>query len=187
MDQNLIPWRERNQAAKPVGEIFVVDDDKDLREVVAITLAAQGFPVKTFEDGNAFLRVAEERVPICVFLDIVMPQRSGLEILEELRARRYSAPIILTSARDDFPTVVKAMRSGAHDYIKKPFEPHELVPRVRNVVDMWLSRMETTNPLDIRANENREWFRLTPIEKDMLLLMRLMDTYKEEPTAFPRS
>ena len=185
MDQNLIPWRERNQAAKPVGEIFVVDDDKDLREVVAITLAAQGFPVKTFEDGNAFLRVAEERVPICVFLDIVMPQRSGLEILEELRARRYSAPIILTSARDDFPTVVKAMRSGAHDYIKKPFEPHELVPRVRNVVDMWLSRMETTNPLDIRANENREWFRLTPIEKDMLLLMRLMGNSNEERAAFP--
>src|ERR1700722_7111443 len=143
MDQNLIPWRERNQAAKPVGEIFVVDDDKDLREVVAITLAAQGFPVKTFEDGNAFLRVAEERVPICVFLDIVMPQRSGLEILQELRARGFSAPVVLTSARRRFPTGVKARRNRAPDYIRKPFEPHELVPRVRYVVDLWLSRMET--------------------------------------------
>jgi DNA-binding NtrC family response regulator len=46
MDHNLIPWRESYQAVKPVGEIFVVDDDKDIREVVAITLAAQGFPVR---------------------------------------------------------------------------------------------------------------------------------------------
>jgi FixJ family two-component response regulator len=129
--------------------------------------------------------VAKERVPICVFLDIVMPQRSGLEILQELRARRYSAPIILTSARDDFSTVVEAMRNGAHDFIKKPFDPHEVVPRVRNAVEMWLHRMETTNPLEIQANENREWFRLTPTEKDMLLLMRLMGNSNEERAAFP--
>src|ERR1700691_2123864 len=170
VDQNLIPWSESYQAVKPVGEIFVVDDDNDIREIVAITLAAQGFPVKTFEDGDAFLRAAGEHAPICVFLDIVMPHRSGLEVLRELRARRYSAPIILTSARDDIPTVVEAMRNGAHDYIKKPFDPQEVVPRVRNAVEMWLRRMETANPRDIQANENREWFRLTPMEKDMLLL-----------------
>jgi FixJ family two-component response regulator len=187
MNQNLIPWSESYQTVTPVGEIFVVDDDEDIREIVAITLARQGFPVKTFEDGEAFLRVAGERAPICVFLDIVMPQRSGLEVLQELRARRYCAPIILTSARDDVPTVVEAMRNGAHDYIKKPFDPQVVVPRVRNAVEMWLRRGETANPGDIQANENREWFRLTPIEKDMLLLMRLMDTHNEEPATFPRS
>ena len=187
MNQNLMPWNENYQASKRVGEIVVVDDDMDIREMVASTLARQGFPVKTFEDGDAFLRAAGESAPICVFLDIVMPQRSGLEVLQELRARRYSAPIILTSARDDFQTVVEAMRNGAHDYIKKPFDPQEVVPRVRNAVEMRLRQMETRSPWNAQANENREWFRLTPIEKDMLLLMRLMDTYKEEPTAFPRS
>jgi FixJ family two-component response regulator len=74
-------------------------------------LAAQGFPVKTFEDGDAFLQATTERVPICVFLDVVMPRRSGLEILREFRARRYWTPVFLTSARDDVQTVVEGMKN----------------------------------------------------------------------------
>jgi FixJ family two-component response regulator len=79
------------------------------------------------------------------------------------------------------------MKNGAHDYIKKPFDPYEVVPRVHSAVEMWLRRMETRNPLDIQTNENREWFRLTPNEKDMLLLMRLMESYNEKRATFPRS
>jgi two-component system response regulator FixJ len=118
VDQNLIPWSKNYQDVKPANEIFVVDDDKDIREILATTLTAEGFSVKTFEDGDAFLRAAGTRVPICVFLDVVMPQRSGLEILRELRERRYWTPVYLTSARDDFPTVVEAMKSGAHESVR---------------------------------------------------------------------
>jgi len=173
--QNMIPWSENHQDVRPVSEVYVVDDDKDMREILQGGLAAQGIPVKTFEDGDTFLQATKERVPICVFLDVVMPQRSGLEILRELRARRYWTPVFLTSARDDVQTVVEAMKNGAHDYIAKPFDPCELLPRVRNAVEMWLRRMETRGASDFSANENREWFRLTPSEKEMLLLMRLMD------------
>jgi FixJ family two-component response regulator len=187
MDQNLMPWSENYQDLKPVGEIYVIDDDKDTLEILEGTLAAQGFPVKTFEDGDTFLKAMGQRIPICIFLDVVMPRRSGLEVLKELRAQRYSAPVFLTSARDDIPTVVEAMKNGAHDYIKKPFDPYEVVPRVHSAVEMWLRRMETRNPLDIQTNENREWFRLTPNEKDMLLLMRLMESYNEKRATFPRS
>jgi two-component system response regulator FixJ len=176
MDQNLIPWSESYHDVKPTNEIFVVDDDENMREMLAITLKAEGFPVKTFEDGDAFLKAAATRVPICVFLDVVMPRRSGLEILRELRERRYWTPVYLTSARDDLPTVVEAMQSGAHDYIKKPFDPYGLVPRVHNAVEMWSRRERTMDPLDFRANGIREWFRVTPSERDMLMLMRLMDT-----------
>jgi DNA-binding response OmpR family regulator len=175
MDQSLIPRSENHQNVKFPSEIFVVDDDRDMREIVAHTFAAEGFPVTTFEDGESFLKTAETRVPICVFLDVVMPRRSGLEILRELRARRYQTPIFLTSARDDFPTVVEALKSGANDYIRKPFEPYALVPRVRNAVEMW-SRREQNDILDFRASEDCEWFRLTPSERDMLLLTRLIST-----------
>jgi FixJ family two-component response regulator len=176
MEQNLVPRSERHQDVKVVSEIYVVDDDKHMREILEGSLAAQGFPVKTFEDGDAFLQATTERVPICVFLDVVMPRRSGLEILREFRARRYWTPVFLTSARDDVQTVVEGMKNGAHDYIAKPVDPCELLPRVHNAVEMWLRRMETRGASDISANENREWFRLTPSEKEMLLLMRLMDT-----------
>jgi FixJ family two-component response regulator len=176
MEQNLVPSGESHQHVKPVGEIYVVDDDKHMREILEATLVAQGFPVKTFEEGDAFLEATTKLVPICVFLDLVMPRRSGLQILRELRARRYWIPVFLTSAMDDVQTVVEAMKNGAQDYIAKPFDPSELLPRVRNAVDMWLHRMEISDASDIWASENREWFRLTPSEKDMLLLMRLMDT-----------
>jgi len=176
MERDLIPLSEIHQNVKPVGEIYVVDDDSDMREILEGALAMQGFPVKTFEEGDAFLGAIAARVPICVFLDVVMPQRSGLEILRELRTRRYWTPVFLTSALEDVTTVVEAMRNGAHDYIRKPFDPSELIPRVRSAVEMWLRRVETNDGRDICANENREWFRLTPSEKETLLLMRLMAT-----------
>ena len=111
---------------------------KYMREILEDGLAAQGFPVRTFDDGDAFLQATTERIPICVFLDVVMPRRSGLEILQELRVRRYWTPVFLTSARADVQTVVEAMKNGAHDYIPKPFDPCALLPRVHNAVEMWL-------------------------------------------------
>ena len=79
-----------------------------------------------------------------------MPKRSGLEILKELRAQRFSTPTFLLSARDDIPTVVEAMKNGAHDYIRKPFEIDALAQRVRNSVDAWLSRERDSVNLTIR-------------------------------------
>ena len=117
MDQNLIPSSDY-QGVKPTGEIFVVDDDRDVRNMLAACLAPEGFPVTTFEDGDFFMTAARTRVPICVFLDVVLPKRSGLEILKELREQRFSTPTFLLSARDDIPTVVEAIKNGAHDFIK---------------------------------------------------------------------
>jgi FixJ family two-component response regulator len=68
------------------------------------------------------------------------------------------------------------MKNGAHDYIPKPIDPSELLPRVHDAVEMCLSRVEAKSASDVLASEPREWFRLTPSEKEMLLLMRLMDT-----------
>jgi two-component system, LuxR family, response regulator FixJ len=179
MNQNLIPWGESYQNVSPAREIFVVDDDENMRDILASTLATEGFPVTTFEDGDSFLRAASKRVPICVFLDIVMPRRSGLEILRELRARHYWTPVFITSALDDFPTVVEAMKCGAHDYIRKPFDQHAPALRVRSAVEAWLRREGERSALHVQGPENCEWFRLTPGEREMLLLIRLMDVKNE--------
>jgi two-component system, LuxR family, response regulator FixJ len=121
MLQELIPWSGSYQDVRPTAEIFVVDDDEHMRDLLAAALAPEGFPVTSFEDGDSFLEAAGTRVPVCVFLDVVMPRRSGLEVLKELRARQYWTPIILISARDDAQMVVEAMKNGAHDYLRKPF------------------------------------------------------------------
>jgi FixJ family two-component response regulator len=175
MDQSLIP-SSNYQDLKPTSEIFVVDDDRDIRQMLAAALAPEGFPVTTFEDGESFMTAAQTRVPICVFLDVVMPKRSGLEILKELRAQRFWTPTYLLSARDDVPLVVEAIKNGAHDYIRKPFEIDALVQRVRDAVDAWLCRDRDRRALDLDQAENCEWFRLTPSERNLLLLTRLMKT-----------
>src|ERR1700691_1444431 len=88
---------------KPVNEIFVVDDNEEYRELLSAILALEGFAVTGFPEGASFLREASSRIPLCVFLDVVMPGPSGLEILKKLNARNYAAPIFLISARRDSP------------------------------------------------------------------------------------
>jgi two-component system, LuxR family, response regulator FixJ len=175
MDQNVIPWSGGYRDLKPASEIFIVDDDQDMRDVLAATLEPEGFPVTSFEDGESFLKAASTRVPICVFLDVVMPKRSGLEILKELRARQYCAPIVLISARDDAPMIVEAMKNGAHDYISKPFDRFAPARRVRDAVEVWSCRAQERTALELRPVEDGEWFLLTPGERDMLALMRMMN------------
>lgn len=175
MDQALTAWAESYQDFKPAREIFVVDDDEDVRDLLEAALAPEGFPVTSFPDGDSFLRAAGTRLPLCVFLDIVMPRRSGLEVLKELRARQFSTPIFLMSARDDTPTVVEGIKNGALDYIRKPFDRQAPALRVRDAVQVWSCREQTRSTLDLHPGESDEWFRLSPGEKEMLSLMRLMD------------
>jgi ActR/RegA family two-component response regulator len=119
MDQNLVVAENGNyQVVKAANEIFVVDDDEDMRDILAGSLESEGFSVAAFEDGDSFLRAAEMRVPICVFLDVVLPQRSGLEILQELRKRQYWTPIFLVSALDDITTAVEGIKNAAHDLLE---------------------------------------------------------------------
>jgi FixJ family two-component response regulator len=130
--------------------------------------------VTTFADGDSFLSAAKTRVPICVFLDVVLPERSGLEILQELRTQQYLAPIVLVSALDDLATAVEGMKHGAVDYIRKPFDRYAPAARARDAVEFWLRRERQGDVFDPRPNESCEWFRLTPSEKEMLLMLRLM-------------
>jgi FixJ family two-component response regulator len=103
------------------GEIFVVDDDPAVRGTLSAILCRDGYEVVGFAEGTAFLGAARTREPACVLLDVYLPGRSGLEILKELNAEEYPAPILMISGKGDIPMAVEAIKHGALDFIEKPF------------------------------------------------------------------
>jgi two-component system response regulator FixJ len=121
----------RNQAG---DEVFVVDDDPTVRDVLSEVFARAGYRAVGFVDGDSFIAVARARVPACIILDINMPGRSGLEILKDLDAPHYPAPILIASGRGDIASAVEAMRLGAFDFIEKGLDAATLVGRVRNAI-----------------------------------------------------
>jgi FixJ family two-component response regulator len=177
LDKTPILLDRGHQDIKPVREIFIADDDEDVRNLLAATLAPEGFPVTSFEDGDSLLMAVGTRVPICIFLDVVMPQQSGIEVLRQLRAQKCRAPTFLISAQDDLPTVVEAMKNGAQDFIKKPFDCHAPRLRVRSAVAMWSRQGHSGGEVNLQAYEGCEQLRLTPRERDALLFNRLIDSY----------
>src|ERR1700759_2507445 len=112
------------------GEIFVVDDDPAVRDTLSLVLSGAGYEVICFADGPALLAVARSRCPVCIFLDVHIPGRSGLDILKELHAGDYPAPIFMISGQGDITMAVDAIKNGALDFIEKPFRGAEIVTRV---------------------------------------------------------
>jgi two-component system, LuxR family, response regulator FixJ len=122
-----------------MSEVFIVDDDPSIRSALAIVLNAEGFTTTGFSDGESFLAEARSRTPECVLIDVHLPGCSGLELLKQIDAQHYPAPILVISGLGDIPTAVEAIRNGALDFIEKPFEPAAVVSRVRDAVRGWQS------------------------------------------------
>jgi FixJ family two-component response regulator len=121
--------------AKQSGDIFIVDDEAAVLDTLSIVLSHHGHRVRTFSDGASFLAAAKTEIPACILLDVRMPGRSGLDILKELNAQQYPAPILVMSGMGDIPMAVEAIRSGALDFIEKPFEGPTLAQRVQDAID----------------------------------------------------
>ena len=113
--------------------VLAVDDEAGILRLIKLELTAQGFRVVTADGGDEALRLAEERRPDIVLLDILMPVMTGLEVMRRLR-ERTNAPIILVTAKDSDADKVSGLEQGADDYIVKPFSPEELAARVRAVL-----------------------------------------------------
>ena len=116
-------------------EIFVVDDDPGVRAALSAVFSREGYRVTCFVDGTSFLAAARARTPACIVLDVHIPGRPGLEVLKELNAHNYAAPIFMISGRGDIPMAVDAVKNGAFDFIEKPFRGSDVVARVRPVLD----------------------------------------------------
>ncbi|NMA54616.1 MAG: response regulator transcription factor [Firmicutes bacterium] len=126
-------------------KILVVDDEPAIVEFVRINLKKEGFEVITAGDGETALRLAASEQPILVVLDIMLPGKDGFEVCRELRSST-SVPIIMLTARDDDVDKILGLELGADDYLTKPFNPRELVARIKAI----LRRVDQASQLDSR-------------------------------------
>ncbi|NOY80609.1 MAG: response regulator transcription factor [Kiritimatiellaeota bacterium] len=113
--------------------ILVVDDERDIRDLVSYHLTRSGFMVVTAADGERALEVVRETVPDLIVLDLMLPGMDGLDVCRLLRRdpRTSHVPVVMLTARDDETDVVTGLELGANDYVAKPFSPRILVARVR--------------------------------------------------------
>jgi two-component system OmpR family response regulator len=117
-----------------MARILVVDDEPHILDIVRAYLVRDGHEVSTAADGERALSVARDERPDLVVLDVMLPRRSGFEVLRDLRAAGNPAAVIMLTARDDIIDRVAGLEIGADDYVTKPFEPRELVARVGAVL-----------------------------------------------------
>ncbi|MDB5954678.1 response regulator [Ramlibacter sp.] len=113
--------------------IFVVEDEHDIASVLVDYLRAAGFEPRHFADGEAALQAALTAPPALLLLDLMLPGRSGLEVLREIR-QRSGVPVVMLTARVDEVDRLLGLELGADDYICKPFSPREVVARVKAVL-----------------------------------------------------
>jgi FixJ family two-component response regulator len=118
----------------PHETVFIVDDDEDVRDALAMLMRAAGLRPATYASARDFLQRFNPREAGCLVLDIRMPGMSGIELQAELHKRRIRLPIVFLTGHGDVPLAVKAMKAGATDFIQKPLDERRLVMAVMNAL-----------------------------------------------------
>ncbi|WP_027632554.1 response regulator transcription factor [Clostridium hydrogeniformans] len=116
-----------------IGKILVVDDDENICEVIKMYLESSGYDTKTCHDGKKAQEIFLEYKPDLVLLDIMLPYMDGIDVLKWIR-REGETPVIMVTAKGDTFDKVLGLELGADDYIVKPFEPKELLARIKAVM-----------------------------------------------------
>ena len=130
------------------GLILVADNEPDIRRIVELNLELEGFEVATADDGEEALQQAADLRPALILLDIMMPKLDGFEVCRRLRTdpKTSSIPIIIITARSLTADKIVGLTAGADDYVLKPFDPMELVARVRTTLRR-SRELRATSPL----------------------------------------
>jgi two-component system response regulator FixJ len=149
-------------------DIFVVDDDPQLREALGLLLGTAGYTVRSFESAEAMLSALQPEQPVCALVDLIMPGMGGLGLVRELARHQRACSIIIVTAHGDVPMAVQAMKAGAMHFIEKPFEPETLL-------DLVAEAMQRTRQL-FREQEHIYTLRqniaaLTTREREVLQLL----------------
>ncbi|NPV27932.1 MAG: response regulator transcription factor [Firmicutes bacterium] len=160
--------------------IFVVDDEENIRHIIAQYLIRDGFQVETFGSVEEVLSRLQADYPDMFILDIMLPGKDGLEFCREIR-KKSGVPVIFISARGEEMDRVLGLELGGDDYLTKPFSPRELVARVRSVFRRTLNPPHTEEvvesgnlrvyPTERRVTVGDKEVILTPKEYELLLLL----------------
>lgn len=117
-----------------MGEkVLIVDDDRKLRKLVQEYLEEYGYKILTLSDGFGVKAAIKEKDPDIVVLDIMMPRKNGLEVLQEIR-RDSRVPVIMLTAKGEDADRIVGLEMGADDYLPKPFNPRELLARIKAIL-----------------------------------------------------
>ena len=160
------------------ARILVVDDDTALAEMIGIVLRTEGFDPVFCADGSEALAKFQSSRPDLVLLDLMLPGRNGIEVCADIRLES-GVPIIMLTAKSDTTDVVRGLESGADDYVVKPFNPKELVARIRaRLRPTPVGTADTLHigdlVLDVAGHEVRRGekrINLTPLEFELLLAL----------------
>ncbi len=116
--------------------IYIVEDEKDIAELVAVNLEQASFKTKKFTDIFSFKNQLARQSPDLIILDLMLPDGDGMDVCRELKGKRKykNIPIIMLTARAEEVDKVLGLELGADDYVTKPFSPRELVARVKNIL-----------------------------------------------------
>lgn len=125
-----------------VSDVLIVDNDTSVLQLLRVHLSAQGYNVATARSGKEALRYMSKRLPDIVLLDILLPDISGLEVLEQVRSRGLDTAIIMTTALGSEQAAVAALRGGANDYLHKPFQLGQLHAVLERVMSQLRFRRE---------------------------------------------
>ncbi|MBQ4615182.1 MAG: response regulator [Mailhella sp.] len=129
-----MPETDLAHLQKATLSLLVVDDDQDIRDLMADYLRQHGFSVRVADGGENMFACIEEEKPDLIVLDIMMPGEDGLSLCRRLRAMNSNTPVIFLTALGDTADRVVGLELGADDYVVKPFQPRELLARIRAVL-----------------------------------------------------
>lgn len=166
------------------NRILVLDDEKEIAEIIALYLENEGYEVQVVSSGREALTVVEACPPDLALLDVMLPDIDGFRVLQKIR-EKYKFPVIMLTAKTEYTDKIAGLTLGADDYIPKPFNPLELVARVKAQLRRYTKYNEQVktqdNILDLaglvmnrdthECTYNEKELSLTPIEFDILWLL----------------
>ena len=153
----------------PAGsKVFIIDDDAAVRASIADLLQSAGLESETFETPQEFLRHEPAQGPSCIVLDLRLPGMDGLDVQRALAEANVTTPIIFVTAFADVPTTVKAMKSGAVEFLTKPFDDQELLEAICRALERDQVARDQQRALSTLQDR---YTRLTPRERQVMALV----------------
>ncbi|MCF8477057.1 MAG: response regulator [Pseudolabrys sp.] len=163
----------------PSGTVFIVDDDPAMRDALSVVFTLAGYRVTAFSDAMSFLVAARRHAPGAVLLDLHLPDKTGLDVLKDINAPHYAAPIFIITADGDIAHAVEAVKRGAFDYLLKPFDARGIVTRVGHAMAVYKKRHAQHQPVNGVKFEFAGQALLTPREREVLALIAAGASNKE--------
>jgi FixJ family two-component response regulator len=151
-----------------VPTVFVVDDDAGVRASIQGLLKSAGMRSESFSTAEEFLRSKRPDAPSCLVLDVSLPGMNGLDFQHKLADARIQIPIIFVTGHGDIPMSVKAMKSGAVEFLTKPFHDEDLLGAIQQALDRdKLRRQQQSGLVELR----KCYEALTPREREVMALV----------------